>query len=100
MSRSRAYKEVVLTKRFDKSYGKLSGDVQQQCDDALEDLIEDPLSPGLHLKPIRPGNRYYEARVNSGDRLVIYPVGTTGYVMDVVNHNEIKSWGNEPAPLL
>ena len=100
MNRGRAYKEVALTRRFEKSYRKLSGQVQKQCDDALDLLVEEPLSPGLHLKPIRPGNRYFEARVNDGDRLVIFPLGSTAYVMDVVVHDDIKKWGNEPAPAI
>lgn len=52
------------------------------------------------MKPIRPNNVYYEARINSGDRLVIYPVSDTAYVMDVVTHDEIKQWGNESAPTI
>ena len=100
MTRSRAYKETHLTRRFEKSYRRLSTQVQEQCDDALEALVEEPLSPGLHLKPIRPGNRYFEARVNNGDRLIIYPVSGTAYVMDVVSHNDIKKWGNAAAPIL
>ena len=100
MNRSRAYKTVELTRRFEKSYKKLSDQVQKQCDNALGLLIEEPLSPGLHLKPIRTGNRYLEARINDGDRLVIFPAGSTAYVMDVIVHDEIKKWGNEPAPAI
>ena len=98
MARTHAFAVVELTNRFKKSYAKLSVEVADQCDDALADLVRDPLSPGLRIKPIRPSNVYYEARVNRSDRLIIYPVSNTAYVMDIVTHNEITKWGNESAP--
>ena len=67
--------------------------MQEQCEEGLAQLLDDPLPPGLHLKPIRPSNKYWEARINRGDRLILYPVGGTAYVMDVVTHDEIKRWG-------
>lgn len=100
MARTHAFKTVTLTKRFEKSYGKLDEAIADQCDDAILDLKTEPLPPGLRMKPIRPNNVYYEARINSGDRLVIYPVSDTAYVMDVVTHDEIKQWGNESAPTI
>jgi len=54
--------------------------------------MTEPLSPGLHFKPIRPSNRYWEARINRGDRLILYPEGAEAYVMDIVTHDEIKKW--------
>jgi mRNA-degrading endonuclease RelE of RelBE toxin-antitoxin system len=94
MSRARAFKSLELTRRFEKSFQKLSTESQEQCAEALEQLVEEPLAPGLHLKPIRPSNHYLEARINSGDRLIIWPVAGVAHIMDVVKHDDIKRWGN------
>lgn len=83
----------MLTKRFEKSFRRLGPDGKAQCADALEQLIHDPLAPGLHLKPIRPNNTFWEARLNSGDRIVLLPEGETALVMDVIGHDKIKLWG-------
>jgi len=61
--------------------------------DALEQPIEDPIAPGLQLKPIRPNNKFWEGRLNSGDRIVLLPIGDTAWIMDVINQDEIKRWG-------
>lgn len=91
--RARAFKSLQLTKRFEKSFRRLGSDSQAQCEEALEQLLQDPVLPGLHLKPIRPNNTFWEARLNSGDRLVLLPEGDTAWVMDVISHDEIKLWG-------
>lgn len=92
MTRARAYSGLHLTRQCEKSYQRLDQTRQVQCDEALTQLITDPLSPGLHLKPIRPSNRYWEARINRGDRLILFPEGEAAYVMDVVTHDEISKW--------
>lgn len=91
--RARAFKSLQLTKRFEKSFRRLGSDSQAQCEEALEQLLQDPVLPGLHLKPIRPNNTFWEARLNSGDRPVLLPEGDTAWVMDVISHDEIKLWG-------
>lgn len=93
--RIQAFKALELTKRFEKSYRDLGSDAQDQCDDALGQLIQDPLLPGLHLKPIRPNNTFWEARLNSGARIVLLPNGDTAIVMDVINHDQIRLWGKK-----
>lgn len=93
--RARAFKSLQLTKRFEKSFRRLGADSQAQCQDALEQLLQDPVLPGLHLKPIRPNNTFWEARLNSGDRLVLLPDGEMAWVMDVISHDEIKLWGRK-----
>lgn len=92
--RSRAFTYLERTRRFDKSFLRLSDESQEQCIEALEQLIEEPLMPGLHLKPIRPSNEFWEARINSGDRLILLPHRGMAYVMDVVKHDDINDWGS------
>lgn len=98
MTRTFAFAEVKPTRRFEKSFGKLTPAAQAQCRDALRQLLVTPLAPGLRMKPIRPNNVYYEARINQGDRLIVYPINDTAHVMDVVTHDDIAKWGNEKAP--
>lgn len=94
----RAFARVELTARFQKSYAKLSAARQTQCDDALAQLVEEPVSPSLRLKPILPKKNYLEARINQGDRLIICTSNSVAYVMDVVTHDEITRWGSVAAP--
>ena len=93
VTRSRAFAHLELTRQFEKSYRRLDLDRQVQCDDALAQLMAEPVASGLHLKPIRPSNRYWEARINRGDRLILFPEGAGAYVMDVVTHDDIRKWG-------
>lgn len=86
------FSTVELTARFKKSFRALSAERRLQCMAALEQMYEDPLPNGLRYKPIRPANVYFEARINSGDRLVILPSGNTATVMDVVTHDDIQRW--------
>lgn len=91
--RARRFASLYLTRRFEKSFRRLGSDAQAQCEGALEQLLHNPVPPGLRLKPIRPNNKFWEARLNSGDRLVLLPDGDTVWVMDVISHDEIKLWG-------
>jgi mRNA-degrading endonuclease RelE of RelBE toxin-antitoxin system len=93
--RARRFTSLQLTRRFEKSFRRLGSDAQAQCEDALEQLVQDSVLPGLHLKPIRPNNKFWEARLNSGDRIVLLPDGDTAWVMDVISHDEIKLWGKK-----
>lgn len=93
--RSRAFASLQLTKRFEKSFRRLGSESQTQCEDALEQLVQDPIRPGLHLKPIRPNNTFWEVRLNSGDRIVLLADGDTAWIMDVISHDEIKRWGKK-----
>ena len=93
--RARRFASLYLTRRFEKSFRRLGSDAQAQCERALEQLLHNPVPPGLRLKPIRPNNKFWEARLNSGDRLVLLPDGDTVWVMDVISHDEIKLWGKK-----
>ena len=93
--RARRFASLYLTRRFEKSFRRLGSDAQAQCEGALEQLLHNPVPPGLHLKAIRPNNKFWEARLNSGDRLVLLPDGDTVWIMDVISHGEIKLWGKK-----
>jgi hypothetical protein len=100
VSRKHGFEKLSLTDQFKKSYRKLTTTSQTDCDVALKQLRQKELPPGLRTKPIRPNNVYYEARTNDGDRLVLYPVSNTAYIMDVVKHDDIDKWGRIKKPEL
>lgn len=85
---------LELTGRFERSFQRLDARRQEQCEKALKQLLESPTPRGLRLKPILPGKVYWEARLNSGDRLVLLPQGVIVYVIDVVSHDDIDRWGS------
>lgn len=93
MTRARAFTKLELTARFDKSFARLSEERQDQCEATLQALLQEPLRPGLQLKPVLPGKKYWEVRINRADRLIIFPQGSVAYIMDVVTHDEIDRWG-------
>lgn len=93
MPRARAFEALEFTARFERSYLRLSTAVRAQCDEALLQLQTDPITVGLHLKPIRPSKRFWEARINRGDRLILLPERGTAYVFDVVRDDDIARWG-------
>jgi mRNA-degrading endonuclease RelE of RelBE toxin-antitoxin system len=77
------------------SYRALSSERQVACDEAAMALIKQVSSPGLHIKPIHPEKYYWEARINSGDRLVFrIEEGTISFV-DVVKHDQIAKYGKK-----
>ena len=92
MTRHRAFTRLEFMPRFNKSFQKLDHARQEQCGDALDQLLINPLPAGLHFKPILPTKTYWEARVNRSDRLIIAPEGSVAYIMDVVTHDEIGRW--------
>jgi mRNA-degrading endonuclease RelE of RelBE toxin-antitoxin system len=84
MTRTRGFKQLELTRQFEKSYAKLGPETQKQCDEAVAQLLEPVPRPGLHLKPILPSKQFWEARLSKGDRLILLPQGEVAVVIDVV----------------
>lgn len=93
MTRVRAYSSLEFTARFDKSYKRLGVGLKEQCDEALMQLLTEPVAAGLHLKPIRPSNHYWEARIDKAHRLILLPEKGMAWVIDVVVHDDIAKWG-------
>jgi mRNA-degrading endonuclease RelE of RelBE toxin-antitoxin system len=94
MTERAAIERLEFTARFERSFRRLGARRQEQCEKALEQILVSPTPRGLRLKPILPGKIYWEARLNSGDRLILLPEGSVVYVMDVVTHDEIERWGH------
>jgi mRNA-degrading endonuclease RelE of RelBE toxin-antitoxin system len=87
---------AVWLETWKASYGRLSTDRQKACDEAAISLIKQTESTGLRVKPIQPEKYYFEARINSGDRIVFRIEGGTIYFFDVVKHDDIDRYGRKP----
>lgn len=59
-------------------------------------LIKQESSPGLRIKPIQPEKYYFEARINSGDRIVFRIEAGTIFFIDIVKHDDIDRYGRRP----
>jgi len=70
MPRKQDFLTAEWSESWKLSYAQLSHDRQAACDKAAISLIKRASSPGLHIKPIHPDKYYFEARINTGDRIV------------------------------
>ena len=59
-------------------------------------LIKQAPLPGHQVKPIHPDKYYFEARINSGDRIVFRIPGGTIFFVDIVKHDDISRYGRRP----
>ena len=82
------------------SYASLSLDRQKACDGTALDLIKQASSSGLRAKPIHPEKYYWEARINSGDRIIFRIESGTIFFIDVVKHDDISRYGKRPRTAL
>jgi addiction module RelE/StbE family toxin len=61
--------KIEYTRRFLRSYRKLSKDLQQKVSKAVALLAENPRHPSLQTKPVRGSAGIYEARIDINYRL-------------------------------
>jgi mRNA-degrading endonuclease RelE of RelBE toxin-antitoxin system len=87
---------AVWLETWKASYARLSADRQKACDEAAIGLIKQTESAGLRVKPIQPEKYYFEARINSGDRIVFRIEVGTIFFIDVVKHDDIERYGRRP----
>ncbi len=84
------------SKRFQKTYRKLSDVLQKQVDAAVLRLIENPAHPGLNVHAIRESRYYSEAYINRGDRLIFRAEGRHLFLIDIVPHDDIGRYSDAP----
>lgn len=90
------YETVDMSERFEKTYKRATKQLQEQVDDTVKQLIENPKLPGLRVKPIKHAGYYYEARINSGDRLIFRAEGKSLFLINFVKHDNIGDYGAAP----
>ena len=96
MAEKQTFLQAVWSEDWKQSYAGLSSDRQRSCDHTAMALIKRESSSGLRVKPIQPEKYYFEARINSGDRIVFRVEGRTIYFVDVVRHDDIDRYGRRP----
>ena len=90
------YESIVTSERFKKTYKKATKQLQEQVDDTVQQLFENPKIPGLRVKPIKHAGYYYEARINSGDRLIFRAEGKILILVNFVKRDDIGDYGSAP----
>jgi len=96
VAEKQVFLQAVWSEAWKRSYAALSADRQRACDEAAIAVIKQTTSAGLRVKPIQPEKYYFEARINSGDRIVFRVEDGTVYFIDVVRHDEIARYGRRP----
>jgi hypothetical protein len=89
-------RQAVWSEAWKRAYRALSVDRQRSCDRAAIALIKRESTPGLRVKPIQPEKYYFEARINTGDRIVFRIEAGTIYFIEVVKHDDIDRYGRRP----
>ena len=95
MADKQTFLQAVWSEDWKLAYGALSGDRQRLCDQAAMALIKREFSSGLRVKPIQPEKYYFEARINSGDRVIIRLEGGTIFFVDIVKHDDIARYSKK-----
>lgn len=96
MAEKQTFLQVFWSEVWKRSYAALSDDRQRSCDEAAIAVIKQTTSAGLRVKPIQPEKYYFEARINTGDRIIFRVEGGTVYFVDVVKHDNIGRYGRRP----
>jgi hypothetical protein len=84
--------------RWQERYAELTVERRRSCDEAALSLIKKESSPGLRIRPIQPEKYYFEARINSGDRIIFRIEAGTIFFIDIVKHDDIGRYGRRSRP--
>ena len=82
---------LVVTRRFARSYMRISPAAKSRCDLALGWLIKGSHAAALRLQPVLPGCEYLEIRVGFRDHLVFRLEGTDAVLIDLLTSREVLS---------
>jgi mRNA-degrading endonuclease RelE of RelBE toxin-antitoxin system len=96
VSRRQPFLNVVWLEDWKASYARLAADRQRSCDECALALVKQDATPGLRIKPIQPEKYYFEARINSGDRIIFRIEAGTIFFFDIVKHDDIDRYGRRP----
>ena len=61
--------KLLLTERFRRDYGRLPSQLQDQVDQKLQILLDNPRHPSLQVKKMQGAPKIWELRVTQGYRL-------------------------------
>ena len=84
-------KKFVLSKPFEKAFGRLPSEIRRAAYENLEKLLEDPSYPSLRVKKVRGTDHIWEMSVTMNYRIT-FEVGPESIYLrrigthDVLNH--------------
>lgn len=93
MVRKRAFLGAEWSRRWDKSYQKLTHEQQKGVDKVVIALLKQRPTPGMRIKSVEPEKYYNEARVNDGDRVIHRIEAGKVWFVDIVVHDDICRYG-------
>ncbi|MFH0789499.1 MAG: type II toxin-antitoxin system RelE/ParE family toxin [Pseudomonadota bacterium] len=82
--------KVAFTKPFIRDYDGLPGPIQQEIDEQIKHLLDNPKHPSLRLKKMEGRQSIWEARITGGYRLTLQIDGDTSLLRRVGTHNILK----------
>lgn len=96
MSPAKPFATYERTVLFDEVYHALTKVQKKQADKTVTLLFSNPAHPGLKTHPVKPGKYYWEAYMNSGDRIIYVPEGSHLVLVDIVKHDDIDKYAKAP----
>jgi mRNA-degrading endonuclease RelE of RelBE toxin-antitoxin system len=82
--------KVAFTKPFIRDYRGLPEHIQQQIDEQIERLLDNPKHPSLRMKKMEGRPFVWEARITGGYRLTFQIDGDTYLLRRVGTHDILK----------
>jgi mRNA-degrading endonuclease YafQ of YafQ-DinJ toxin-antitoxin module len=93
---AKPFSSFRASKRFEAAFRALDKSRRKQAEKAVDLLFNNPAHPGLGAHPIKPDKYFWEAYINTGDRLVYHPDGSLLDLVDIVKHDDIGKSGKAP----
>ena len=78
--------QIVLSRRADKEYGKLSRQLRQQADKQLALLADNLRHPSLEAKKYGGTDDIWQGRVNRDYRFYFQIIDDTYYILMIIPH--------------
>ncbi len=82
--------KVAFTKPFKRDYQGLPENIQEQIDEQITRLLENPKHPSLRLKKMEGLRSIWEARITGGYRMTLQIDGDTYLLRRAGAHNILK----------
>ncbi len=95
MARKRSFLGAEWSRRWDRSYRKLTLEQQKGADRVVMALLKQHPTPGMRVKPVEAEKHYNEARINDGDRVIVRVEAGRVWFVDIVVHDDIGRYGKE-----
>ena len=82
--------KLSLTERFRRDYRRLPSDLQDQADQKLRMLLENPRHPSLQVKKMQGISGVWELRVTQGYRITFQMEGPQYLLRRVGSHDVLR----------